>query len=337
MRKHYTMKAVAMMVLTLSFGTAQADTSDYGKYDFVVDGLYYDILTPDGDNPTCSVSDPDKEHRYSGDIVIPEQVEYDGKTYTVTAIGTCAFDSNENITSVTIPNTVTKIGIQAFSSSSLTEIEIPSSVVLIDEKAFYNSSIESITIPNSVTTIGLGAISSCGNLKKAVIGNSLKTISTSMFLYCPQLEEVTIGGAVETIELGAFQLCSNLKKINMLNPVPPTVGSYALYGVSKENATLTVPIGSAEAYRNAPEWKDFGNIIEEDLTGIDNNETSQCRVTKAGHGDIAISGYTGDVTVYSLSGATVKTARCCGNTVLSVPTGEVYIVRTGKTSVKIAM
>lgn len=46
---------------------------------------------------------------YSGDIVIPESVTYYGKTYPVTSIGPDAFVGSD-LTSVTIPNSVTSIG-----------------------------------------------------------------------------------------------------------------------------------------------------------------------------------------------------------------------------------
>ena len=51
---------------------------------------------------------------YSGDITIPETVDYDGKTYSVTSIGDYAFYECPGLTSITIPNSVTSIGDWAF-------------------------------------------------------------------------------------------------------------------------------------------------------------------------------------------------------------------------------
>ena len=93
---------------------------------------------------------------YSGNVVIPESVTYNGTTYSVTSIGKSAFSDNHGLTSVTIPNSVTSIGSSAFSGcSGLTSVNIGNSVTSIGNEAFYNcSGLTSVTIPNSVTIIG---------------------------------------------------------------------------------------------------------------------------------------------------------------------------------------
>ena len=94
-------------------------------------------------------------NEYSGNVVIPESVTYNGTTYPVTNIWSFAFYEC-NLTSITIPNSVTSIGIYAFyGCTGLTGITIPNSVTSIGEVAFYGcSGLTSITIPNSVTSIG---------------------------------------------------------------------------------------------------------------------------------------------------------------------------------------
>lgn len=77
-------------------------------YDFEVDGIYYNVLSKD--DFTCEVTEsPDKN--YKGRITIPSQVSYAGKVFNVTSIGNYAFYKCSDLTSVTIPNSVTSIGV----------------------------------------------------------------------------------------------------------------------------------------------------------------------------------------------------------------------------------
>ena len=95
-----------------------------------VDGIYYDIS-----GTTAKVTRGGV--KYSGDIVIPESITYNGSKYSVTSIGEMAFDGCRGLTSITIPNSVTSIGDFAFSYCyGLTSVTIPNSVTSIGESAF---------------------------------------------------------------------------------------------------------------------------------------------------------------------------------------------------------
>ena len=76
-----------------------------------IDGLWYEVITKAKEAKVISYKNNIK---YSGNIVIPETVEYDGANYSVTSIGDNTFYKCTNLTSVTIPNSVTTIGERAF-------------------------------------------------------------------------------------------------------------------------------------------------------------------------------------------------------------------------------
>lgn len=84
---------------------------------------------------------------YSGSIVIPQTVEHNGITYTVTALGEVAFESCTNVTSLTLPPTIRSIGSHCFYNCTFTTLQLPDSLRRIDDRAFLYSSISSLHLP----------------------------------------------------------------------------------------------------------------------------------------------------------------------------------------------
>ena len=83
-------------------------------HDFEVDGIYYNIT--DAAKKTVAVTSKGSAYsnEYTGNVVIPEFVTYNGTIYGVTSIGGFAFEGCTGLTSVVIPNSVTSIGVSAF-------------------------------------------------------------------------------------------------------------------------------------------------------------------------------------------------------------------------------
>ena len=98
--KHYFL-LLTLLCLSLS---AQA-------HDAEVDGIFYNL---DAANKTATVTfkgdDPYSYNEYSGDVVIPETVTYNGITYSVTSLGDHCFQGCSSLTSITIPNSVKSFG-----------------------------------------------------------------------------------------------------------------------------------------------------------------------------------------------------------------------------------
>ena len=116
-------------------------------------------------------------------------------------IDQAAFTENE-LTSVVIPNSVTTIGIGAFYKNKLTSVVIPNSVITIDKSAFRNNELTSVTIGKSVTTIGIGAFAD-NYLENVEIPNSVTIIGNYAF-YNNKLTSVVIPDSVKTIGNNAF-------------------------------------------------------------------------------------------------------------------------------------
>ena len=169
--------------------------------------------------------------------------------------------SMNDLTSVTIPNSVTSIGISTFKGcSGLTSITIPNSVTSIGSSAFSScSGLTSITIPNSVTSIGARAFERCNNLTSITIPNRVTSIGDYAFSSCSRLTSVTIPNSVTSIGDKAFAYCDGLTSIESLAEVPPTLGSYAFDNVST-TIPVYVPCGKVAAYQSANGWNTFTNI-----------------------------------------------------------------------------
>ncbi len=150
-------------------------------------------------------------------VIIPNTI--DG--ITVTSIENYGFYQFENVTSITIPNSVTSIGHYAFSGcSSLTRITIPNKVKSIELNTFKDcTSLTSITIPNSVTSIGVSAFFNCSSLTSITIPNSVTSIGILAFAVCSSLTRITIPNSVTSIGASAFQNCTSLTSITIPNSV----------------------------------------------------------------------------------------------------------------------
>lgn len=153
---------------------------------------------------------------------------------SVTKIGDSAFNFCSNLTSITIPNSVTKLENYAFAYSRLTSVILPSSLTSAGYYTFYYSSkLTSVTMPDSITTIGDYAFAYSG-LTSVTIPGSVKNIEMQSFGYCKSLTSVTFNGTPSLIRSDAFYNCSALSTIN----VPWAQGAVSNAPWGATNATI---------------------------------------------------------------------------------------------------
>ena len=168
----------------------------------------------------------------------------------VTSIGERAFCSSGVLTSVKIPDSVTSIGAYAFDTcSSLTNVTIPNGVTSIEEHTFDSCiSLTSVTIPDSVTSIGEGAFYDCSSLTSVTIPDSVTSIGDYAFYGCKSLTSVAIPDSVTCIGNCAFWKCSSLASVTIPDSVT-SIGEQAFQGCeSLTSVTIPDSVTSISSY-----------------------------------------------------------------------------------------
>ena len=237
-------------------------------YEYKGQTIMYTVINEDA--KTCKTKDGKRYdtvyyssgNSVSGTLVLPANPKDGEVEYTLTEIGTYGFYSNR-MTSVTIPNSVTSIGLEAFKNCT---------------------GLTSVTIPNSVTYIGYDAFKNCTGLKKSCYPNTLSNLfsdivtisypaegaeiedgivygpnkSAIYFVPCDFEGEYTIPNSVTSIGDYAFYECSGLTSVIATAGTPPEIGDNSFDGVY-ETTLLSVPDDAVNAYL-ATNWSLFENI-----------------------------------------------------------------------------
>lgn len=162
-----------------------------------------------------------------GDVVIPDDVRsiaaysFGDSTHWVTSVTIpngitkilyATFSECRHLESVTIPDSVTEIEDNAFySCEELKSIKIPDSVERIGSKAFAFSGLESITIPGGVKEIEDETFSHCFSLNSAVLSEGVETIGSEAFSETG-LTEVILPDSLKTIGMQAFMVTMSYNK-----------------------------------------------------------------------------------------------------------------------------
>ena len=220
----------------------------------------------------------------TGNLILPETVQFNGRTYSVTSIGAHAFYSCYGLTSVVISNSVTTINEKAFYScygltsvtignsvasigyyvfsgcSNLEQITVVSNNAHFDSRENSNAIIETATnklvlgckntvIPNSVTSIGDNAFYSCYGLSSIEIPNSVTSIGSNAFSGCYELTSIELQNSIISIGGGAFAFCDRLTSIEIPVSVS-TIGEMVFSGCS---SLEQIEVSSDNAYYDSRE------------------------------------------------------------------------------------
>lgn len=261
-------------------------------------GLLYHIIE---DNQLSLIKD---KILYSGEISIPEEIEYNGDLYIVSGIEKNAFNGCVDLRSLKIPGSIIQFGESIFSGcTSLRSLRFDDSEKTLSFPVGdfdHTSSTVSKTINGRTVRFAIsyyyGYFSSLP-LEELYIGRNMNNDSrysithdgykyniTSFdapFNNLPNLKELTIGENVDIlgpneeyiseVELyvtpGAFKECSALGKVTVTNTTPPSGVEFSNTAYSK--ASLIVPNNTVSLYQTADGWKEFINILDESSAGIE--------------------------------------------------------------------
>ena len=222
-------------------------------HDFEVDGFYYNILP--GGYGTVEVtykgtSFDEYSNEYTGDVVIPNSVTYNGSTYSVNRIGERAFSYCSGITSVVIPKNVASVENYAFSDcSSLTNLHIEDAGTALSFGSYGNSENGATRFQGCpLVTVYLGRNLSyyynanvsnvyapfynIKTLKKVTIGNNVGSIGEKLFDYSG-MECLIIGRNVTSIKNAySYNTSCSIKSIVNFSSLNITKGSTENGGIA---------------------------------------------------------------------------------------------------------
>ena len=278
---------------------------------------------------------------YRDNLDVPAEIGVYGTWYQVTGVTPFACVYCEGLTSVYLPEGVTRIGFGAFSDCpNLKDISMPTTLTTLGDWAFYrDGALQEATVPEAVKRVGAATFAFCTSLAKVEIPRGMKSIAQHAFYYCTALNEVLIPGSVDQIGEYTFAYCTGLTKVQM-EGFPIAITEDVFEGVDVSACTLVVPTDQVEAYKEAEVWRNF-NIVDggyEDLHEVFDDKFLPSFEMKI-VGTVLYLNVIGDapVLVYNLQGQRIAVAAShSGEHRIPLSHGQ-YIIKCGRESRKISL
>lgn len=216
-----------------------------------------------------------------GGVVIPETIldSSTQKEYIVKTIGNNAFLYQSTVSTVTMPNSVTKIGEGAFNWCGASTIVMSENIDTICARAFKGSSwyLSNINFPKKIRYIGDEAFYGLYQISNPIYLAKDVYLGDKAFYNCSRINEITIEDNPSHIGEMALNL-TGLTTVNILTSTPPDFDPATTFSYegSPELAevSLNVPIGAKEIYQSDLRWNVFGSINEKNFNEENQNDSS---------------------------------------------------------------
>ncbi|MCC8120528.1 MAG: leucine-rich repeat domain-containing protein, partial [Oscillospiraceae bacterium] len=129
----------------------------------------------------------------------------------VTSVGCAAFYGCENLTRVTLAESVAQVGEYAFAEClSLLSVEMPGAVAIGRDAFRYCTSLTAVSLPETLTTLGTEAFYRCESLVTVAVPASVTEMGSSVFAYCTSLTQASVNAAIDTLPAWTFYGCQSL-------------------------------------------------------------------------------------------------------------------------------
>jgi hypothetical protein len=236
-----------------------------------VDGIYYNFI----DDKTVEVANSPYEDRegsieelsvvyldpYTGDVVIPGEIIYEGKICTVGKIKKGAFSGCPDLNSVTVPASIEVIENAFQEASNLTAIFVSENnpIYSSGEGVLFNKDYTDLlcfprgkkgnyTIPNSISAIRPYHFYRCSGLESVFIPDNVASIGEGAFSECTHLSSVRLSARISIIENATFYTCSSLQNIELPDNIK-RINTYAFAESGLRN--ITIPSNAEFVYSEA--------------------------------------------------------------------------------------
>ncbi len=211
-------------------------------YDIEVDGIFYNLIgsrafvTHHGEWDTGEVQGP----TYSGDVVIPAQFSYKGRTYNVISVGQNAFAGCEELRSVQLPPNLKALSACAF---------------------FGCTNLQQVTISDKIQAFGSSVFTGCTSLQQISLPRKTDHVDSLMFYCCASLTSLVLPHRIRTVCQGALEHLPAMTDLYCFSSVPPVAEQGAFSLADQQHCTLHVPRETLHLYQQSPQWSNFYRIV----------------------------------------------------------------------------